>query len=281
MKEFSNKVAVITGAASGIGGSIAEKFLQEGMKIVLADIELDALSQAEKELKEISPNVLSVLTDVSKIEDVKALAQKTIDHFGAVHILCNNAGVGFATKSSTTVWENSLSEWKWIFGVNLWGVIHGIHVFIPIMLEQNCECFVINTASMAGLLTPTIGTGIYSITKHALIALSEALKLELTRVGAKIKVLALCPGFASTKLTESDRNRPKELYHGTTTNPEIEQIMKAYQQSIENGISPDEVAEILFHALKDEKFYIPTDHHRYLRRGVKNRMESILQDLQK
>ena len=184
MKEFSDKVAVITGAASGIGRGIAEKFLREGMKIVLADIELDALSQAEKELKEISPNVLTVLTDVSKIEDVKTLAQKTIDHFGAVHILCNNAGVGFATKSSTTVWENSLSEWKWIFGVNLWGVIHGIHVFIPIMLKQNYQCYVINTASMAGLITPTIGTGIYSITKHALIALSEALRLELERISA-------------------------------------------------------------------------------------------------
>jgi len=281
MKEFSDKVAVITGAASGIGLGIAEKFLREGMKIVLADIELDALTQAEKELKKISPNVLSVLTDVSKIGAVKDLAQKTIDHFGAVHILCNNAGVGFANKSSTTIWENSLFEWKWIFGVNLWGVIHGIHVFIPIMLKQNCQCYVINTASMAGLITPTVGTGIYSITKHALIALSEALKLELKLIGAKINVLAICPGFAFSRLTESDRNRPKELNHDTTTNPELEHMMKAYQQSIENGISPKNVAEILFHALKGEKFYIPTDHHRYLRRGVKNRMESIIQDIQK
>ena len=134
---------------------------------------------------------------------------------------------------------------------------------------------------MAGLVTPTIGTGIYSVTKHALIALSEALKLELKLVGAKINVLALCPGFAFSKLTKSDRNRPKDLYHGITTNPELEQMMKAYQQSIENGISPKEVAEILFHALKGEKFYIPTDHHRYLRRGVKNQMESIIQDIQK
>ncbi len=134
---------------------------------------------------------------------------------------------------------------------------------------------------MAGLVTPTIGTGIYSVTKHALIALSEALKLELKLVGAKINVLALCPGFAFSKLTKSDRNRPKDLYHGITTNPELEQMMKAYQQSIENGISPKDVAEILFHALKGEKFYIPTDHHRYLRRGVKNRMESIIQDIQK
>lgn len=281
MNEFSDKVAVITGAASGIGRGLAEKFLREGMKIVLADIELDALSQAEKELKEISPDVLAVLTDVSKIGAVKALAQKTIDHFGAIHILCNNAGVGFATKSSTTVWENSLSEWKWIFGVNLWGVIHGIHVFIPIMLKQNCQCYVINTASMVGLITPTIGTAIYGITKHAIIALSEVLKLELERIGAKINVLTLCPGFASTNLTESDRNRPQELSHDTTTNLELEQIMKAYQQSIENGISPNNVAEILFQALKGEKFYIPTDHHRYLRRGVKNRMESIILDLQK
>jgi len=281
MKEFSDKVAVITGAASGIGRGIAEKFLQEGMKVVLADIEPKALAETEEVLKEISSNVLTVVTDVSKIDDVKTLAQKTIDHFGAIDILCNNAGVGFANKSSTTVWESSLSEWKWIFDVNIWGVIHGIHVFVPIMLKQDSECYIINTASMAGLITPTIGTGIYSITKHAIIALSESLKYELERFDGKIKVLALCPGLAFTKLTESDRNRPKELHHDITTNPELEQIMKAYQQSIENGISPKNVAEILFQALKGEKFYIPTDHHRYLRSNVKKRMESIIQDLQK
>ncbi len=281
MKEFNDKVAVITGAASGIGRGIAEKFLQEGMKVVLADIESKALAKTEEVLREISSNVLSVVTDVSKIDDVKTLAQKTIDHFGAIDILCNNAGVGFANKSSTTIWENSLSEWKWIFDVNIWGVIHGIHIFVPLMLKQDSECYIINTASMAGLIIPTIGTGIYSITKHAIIALSESLKYELERFDGKIKVLALCPGLAFTNLTESDRNRPKELYHDTTTNPELEQIMKAYQQSIENGISPKDVAEILFQALKGEKFYIPTDHHRYLRSNVKKRMEAIIQDLQK
>jgi len=281
MKEFNDKVAVITGAASGIGRGIAEKFLQEGMKVVLADIESKALAKTEEVLRQISSNVLSVVTNVSKIDDVKTLAQKTIDHFGAIDILCNNAGVGFANKSSTTIWENSLSEWKWIFDVNIWGVIHGIHIFVPIMLKQDSECYIINTASMAGLIIPTIGTGIYSITKHAIIALSESLKYELERFDGKIKVLALCPGLAFTKLTESDRNRPKELHHNITTNPELEQIMKAYQQSIENGISPKTVAEILFQALKGEKFYIPTDHHRYLRSNVKKRMESIIQDLQK
>ena len=281
MKEFNDKVAVITGAASGIGCGIAEKFLQEGMKVVLADIESKALAKTEEILKEISSNVLTVVTDVSKIDDVKTLAQKTIDHFGAIDILCNNAGVGFANKSSTIIWENSLSEWKWIFDVNIWGVIHGIHVFVPIMLKQDSECYIINTASMAGLITPMIGTGIYSITKHAIIALSESLKYELEYFDGKIKVLALCPGLVFTKLTESDRNRPKELHHDITTNPELEQIMKAYQQSIKNGISPKEVAEVLFQALKGEKFYIPTDHHRYLRSNVKKRMEAIIQNLQK
>jgi len=281
MKEFNDKVAVITGAASGIGRAIAEKFAQEGMKVVLSDIEKETLSHAKEELKQMGFDVMSVLVDVSKIDDVKTLAKKTIDNYGAVHILVNNAGVGFAGKSSTTIWESPLSDWQWILGVNLWGVIHGIHVFTPIMLEQNFECFIINTCSIAGLVPPQPGASIYSISKHAVVALSEALQSDLTRFSTKIKVLALCPGFISTKITESERNRPKELDDAKNTNPELEQTMQAYQQVIANGISPNIVAEELFQALKGEKFYIPTDSHLFVRGNVKRRMEAILKDIKK
>ncbi len=281
MSEFKNKVAVITGAATGIGRGIAEKCVQEGMKVVLADVEENTLSQTEKDLKARGAEVLAILTDVTKIDEVENLAQKTLDNFGAVHMLCNNAGVGFAIKSSTNPWESSLADWKWIFDVNFFGIIHGIHVFVPIMLKQDIDCYIVNTASMAGLIYPTIGTCIYSITKHAVIALSESLKIELQRYGAKIKVSALCPGFVSTKLLDSERNRPKNIEYETKVNPEFDSLIKAYQESIENGISPKNVAETLFQAIRGEKFYIPTDHHRFLRRNVKNRMEAILQDLQK
>lgn len=282
MIDFRDKVAVITGAASGIGLGIAEKCVQEGMKVVLADIEQNALAQTEEKLKATGAKVLPVLTDVRKIDDVKILAQKTLDTFGAIHLLVNNAGVGFATKSTTNIWEYSLSDWEWILGVNVRGVIHGIHVFVPIMLKQDNECYVVNTASIAGLMTPVLGVGIYSITKHAVVALSESLNQELKRSGSKIKVVALCPGFVATNLTESERNRPEELEYEIKANLEFEPIIKAYEQSIENGIAPQEIAEKLFEAIKDgKKFYIPTDHLVFLRKNVKIRMEAILQDLVK
>ncbi len=281
MKEFNDKVAVITGAASGIGRAIAEKFAQEGMKVVISDIEKETLSRTEEELKEMGFAVIAVPADVSKIEDVKKLAQKAIDNYGVVHILVNNAGVGFAGKSSTTIWESPLSDWQWILGVNLWGVIHGIHVFTPIMLEQNVECYIINTCSIAGIIPPQPGANIYSISKHAVVALSESLQSDIALFSTKIKVLALCPGFISTKITESERNRPKELDDTKTTNPELEQTMKAYQQIIANGTSPNIVAEKLFQALQGEKFYIPTDSHLFVRGFVKRRMEAILRDFKK
>ncbi|MHA2283413.1 MAG: SDR family NAD(P)-dependent oxidoreductase [Promethearchaeota archaeon] len=281
MNEFKDKVAVITGAASGIGRAIAEKFAQEGMKVVLSDIEKETLSQMVGNLNQMGYDVLGVSADVSKIDDVKILAQKTIDYYDAVHVLVNNAGVGFAGKSSTTVWESPLSEWQWILGVNLWGVIHGINVFTPIMLKQDFECYIINTSSIAGLIPPQPGAGIYSISKHAVVALSEALRSDLTHLKSKIKVLALCPGFISTKITESERNRPQELDNTSTTNPELEQTMKLYHQIISNGISPNLVAEELFNALKSEKFYIPTDSHLLMKGFVKGRMEAILGDIKR
>ena len=281
MNDFKDKVAVITGAASGIGRGIAEKLAQEGMKVVISDIEEPLLSQFEEDLKKIGEHVLAVKVDVSKIEDVKNLAQKTIDHFGAVHLLVNNAGVGFGGKSSTIIWESSLAEWKWILDVNLWGVIHGIHVFVPIMLKQDFESCIVNTCSMAGLISPIQGTSIYAITKHAVIALSESLKLELKRYGRNLKVLALIPGMVKTRLTDSERNQPEELFDNKTTNPELVQIMEGFRQSVKTGISPKEVAEVLFQALNGERFYIPTDHHRFIRSNVKRRMEGIMKDFQK
>lgn len=278
MNEFKDKVAVITGAASGIGQAIAEKFAQEGMKVVISDIEKDALSQTEEELKQKGFDVLALTVDVSKIEDVKHLAQKTIEKYGVVHILVNNAGVGFAGKTSTTIWESPLSEWQWILGVNLWGAIHGIHVFTPIMLKQDFECYIINTSSIAGLIPPQVGAGIYSITKHAVIALSESLQSDLTPFNAKIKVLALCPGFIKTKINESERNRPGQLDNGKRTNPKLELVMKTYQNIIASGISPDIVAEKVFQALLADKFYISTDSHLLIRNFVKNRMEGIIKD---
>ena len=281
MNEFKDKVAVITGAAGGIGRAIAEKFALEGMKVVISDIEKETLSHTEEELKQMGFDVIAVHADVSKIDDVKNLAQKAIENYGVVHILVNNAGVGFAGKSSTTIWESPLSDWQWILGVNLWGVIHGVHVFTPIMLEQNIECYIINTCSIAGIIPPQPGANIYSISKHAVVALSESLQSDIALFSTKIKVLALCPGFISTKITESERNRPRELDDTKTTNPELEQTMKAYQQIIANGTSPNIVAEKLFQALKGEKFYIPTDSHLFVKGHVKRRMEAILRDFKK
>ena len=180
MKEFKGKVAVITGAASGIGRAIAERCAREGMKVVLADIEEEALSQAEEEMKAEGATVLAALTDVSKAGDVEALAQKTLDTFGAVHLLCNNAGV---LPGRDFLWERTLNDWEWVLGVNLWGVIHGTRVFVPVMLEQGTECHIVNTASAAGLLSiPYLG--IYNVTKHAVVALTETLHRELRLRGA-------------------------------------------------------------------------------------------------
>lgn len=273
MKDFRGKVAVITGAASGIGRGIAERCAQEGMSVVLADLEEKALTLTEEEMKAAGANVMAVLTDVSEFNDVKLLAQKTLDAFGAVHLLFNNAGVS----SPMSLLDRTIADWKWVLGVNLWGVIHGIQAFGPIMLAQNTECHIVNTASVGGLITSPFG--IYAVTKHAVVILSEILYLELAERGGKVKVSVLCPGWVKTGIMDSERNRPIGLQNAPAEikwNPKDETGEQISRKGVETGMSPEQVADYVFNAIRDEKFYILT--HPEWKDMVRIRMESILQE---
>jgi NAD(P)-dependent dehydrogenase (short-subunit alcohol dehydrogenase family) len=274
MKDFQGKVAVVTGAASGIGRALAEKSAHLGMKVVLADVEANALKQTEEELKARGADVLIVQTDVSKAKDVEALAEKAFDIYGAVHLLFNNAGVG----GGTTVWESSLADWQWVLGVNLWGVIYGVHYFVPRMLAQGSEGHIVNTASSAGLIASS-GLGIYKVSKHGIVTLSETLALELGQRGANIKVSVLCPEWVNTRIMDSERNRPAELQNAPEqqVSPETEAAIQAVRQVVQNtGIPASQVADTVFDAIREERFYILT--HPSTKFGVQLRMEAILHD---
>lgn len=275
MKEFEGKVAVITGAASGIGYAIAERCAQERMNVVLADIEESALTQAEQKLRAAGASVMAVQTDVSKANDIELLAQKTLSAFSAVHLLVNNAGVG----AGTTIWDSTLADWEWTIGVNLWGVIYGVREFVPIMLKQDTECHIVNTASIAGLISGP-GMGIYKVTKHGVVSLSETLFCELAERGSKIKVSVLCPGWINTRIMESERNRPIELQNELGSELKISEDearrQKMVQHAVQTGLSPQHVAEDVFDAIKNEKFYILT--HPEMKVMVQQRIDDILQE---
>lgn len=279
MKDFKDKVAVITGAASGIGRGLAERCADEGMRIVLADIEESALATAETEMAAHGATVLAVRTDVSDADSVETLAQTTLETFGAVHLLCNNAGVIVAGST----WENTLRDWEWVMGVNLWGVIHGIHVFVPIMLDQRIECHVVNTASIAGLVSPRIGNAIYAITKHGVVALSESLYHELAAKDASIGVSVLCPGFVKTRLVEAERNRAAELRNeppnaaGGTAEPTSDTAMQGLAWAISRGIERQQVSELVFTAVREKRFYVLVNADPW-RQALKARVEGILQE---
>ncbi len=292
MKEFKEKVAVITGAASGIGRGIARKAVKERMKVVLADIEKEALNQTEEELKTSGADVISVLIDVSKSEDIERLAQETLNAFGEVHLLCNNAGVGVPGP----IWEGTLPDWEWIIGVNLWGVIHGVRTFIPIMLQQDNECHIVNTSSMAGLLPGGERLGIYGVTKHGVVALSESLRASFGQLGAKIGVSVLCPGIVNTKIVNCERNRPAEFCDPDYMNkdrlllfepsmerykknhPETEQYIDLVLEMYEKGTSPDQAGDVVFEAIKNDIFYIYTELGLMWKKGMKTRFDGILED---
>ncbi len=285
MKEFKDKVAVITGSASGIGLGIARRAVKEGMKVVLADIEKEALNQAEEELKSSGAEVISVLTDVSKLEDIENLSQKAFDTFGEIHLLCNNAGVA----APGPLWECILSDWKWVIGVNLWGVIYGIQTFLPRMLQQNNECHIVNTSSMAGLMHGDGGIGIYCVTKQGVVALSESLKASFANpmMKSKIGVSVLCPGIVNTKITSSERNRPAEfcgpdyipsLDRVIKNHPEVEKLVRDNSKLWENGTHPDQTGDIVFEAIRNKIFYIFTEYGLMWKKGMKWRFDGILKD---
>lgn len=270
MQDFENKVAVVTGAASGIGNALAQKCLDEGMNVVLADIEEAALERAAEAFAAQGKNtVLPVKTDVSILEEIEALAEKTISEFGAVHLLFNNAGVGGAP----SVLESSQADWEWVMGVNLWSVIHGLRVFGPIMVAQDTEGHIVNTASMAGLIH---GGGAYGVTKHGVVALSESAHFELEQKGSKVKVSVLCPGFVQTNIIDSDRNRQERYSRSDALEPTEEQQARfdMVTEMINQGMPPAELAEIVFDHIRRERLYILT--HDNFNQIVENRTKAIL-----
>jgi NAD(P)-dependent dehydrogenase (short-subunit alcohol dehydrogenase family) len=271
MNLFKDRVAVITGAASGIGRALADRCVQEGMKVVLADLELEALTRAEASLKASGATVLAVRTDVSRARDVEALAQQTREAFGGVHLLCNNAGVGM----EAALLETTIADWEWVIGVNLWGVIHGVRVFVPLMLAQDTECHIVNTASMAGLLSGA-GLGAYKVTKHAVVTLSETLHHELAERRAKVKVSVLCPGVVNTRIMESARNRPGHPLTTKAPDRASQARWETLRQLVQIGMPPGKVADAVFDALGKDQFYILT--HPEGKEAVRTRMQDIIQE---
>lgn len=255
MEEFRGKVAVVTGAASGIGLALAKEFASLGMRVVLADVEKKALERADQMMEEKGAEHLSVLTDVSIAAEVDALAKKAVSSFGGVHILCNNAGV----LGGGTAWETSLEDYAWHLGVNLWGVIHGIRSFIPIMMAQNTEAHIVNTSSQSGL-SCTPYSAAYCASKHAVVALSECLYHELALSGSKIKVSVFLPTSVKTNIDNAERNRPKRFTRAHHANPDIADLVKdSVTKSLKGGIEPQKAAEQVIKAIRKEQFYIFTE----------------------
>ncbi len=275
MKNFQSKVAVITGSASGFGREFANIGARLGMRLVLADVQQEALDKAKAELEAQGAQVLAVRCDVRKAEQVQALADATMDRFGAVHLVFNNAGVG----SGGLIWENSVADWEWVLGVNLWGVIHGVRIFTPLMLEcakkePGYEGHIVNTASMAGLLNAP-NMGIYNVSKHAVVSLSETLYQDLQLIKAPVGASVLCPYFVPTGISQSHRNRPDDLKDNT--GPTASQIaaQAVSEKAVSSGkVTAAQVAERTFDAIRDGQFYVYS--HPHALGTVQTRMEDIV-----
>ena len=277
IEDYQGKVAVVTGAASGIGRAIAGRCCARGMKLVISDVETDALKKTEEELKATHDAVISVVSDVSRHEDIEELARQTIDTYGAVHLLCNNAGIATAGP----IVSSTLKDYRWVIDVDLWGVIYGMTTFLPLMLEQGDHCHIVNTSSGAGI-TPS--NAAYGVAKCGVSALSEMYALDLRAMNANVGVSALIPGIVNTNIVNSQRNRPEEV-----SNPEApidpktrDAMMQRYEQIMQTysgpqAMLPETVADIMFHGVENDAIYIFTDLADGV--GVESRTAKMLSDL--
>lgn len=275
IKDFAGKTAVLTGAGSGFGLECARIGARLGMKLVLADVQQDALDRATAEMKAAGAEVLAQQLDVSDAAQMEHLAQRTQERFGAPHFVFNNAGVG----AGGLIWENSVQDWRWVLGVNLWGVIHGVRLFTPMMLEAARKDpayrgHIVNTASMAGLLNPP-NMGVYNVSKHAVVSLSETLYQDLALVTDQVRASVLCPFFVPTGIQNSERNRPGELATAKPTRSQlIGQAMNT--KAVTSGkVTAAEVAELVFKAMTAGQFYIYS--HPKAIASVQTRLEDIMQ----
>ncbi len=251
MKMLEGKVAAVTGAASGLGRAMALAFAGEGMHAALADIDEPGLKSTLNEVQGRGVRAFAMRVDVSRYQEVESFCSKAIAQFGATHVVCNNAGVS----PLGAVWENTLADWQWILGVNLWGVIHGV------------------TASVAGLISPP-GMGAYNVTKHAVVALSESLHHDLRLRGSPVGVSVLCPAYVPTGIADSERNRPRELLNPGKSPSKEEAMLK---KAVASGkLSADDVARAVVTAVKEERFYVLT--HPRIKGAIRARMEDILDE---
>ena len=257
MREFAGKTAVVTGAASGMGLAFARRFAAEGMNVVLADIEEDALTAQVTQLEQEERNVLGVIVNTMRREAIEELRDRTIAEYGNVHILVNNAGVAGGEDSGVRpdgsvrgTWEISDETWNWIMGVNFWGVLYGIQTFVPHMLEHGEEGHIVNTASLAGLMP---GGSAYSVSKHAVLTLTEGLYQQFQAMGANLSASVLCPGFVNTNIGYAERNKPEEFGAASERTAEQEQ---AITMMLGGGMDPDQVADVVFDSIVEQRCYI-------------------------
>ncbi|MFI6505277.1 SDR family NAD(P)-dependent oxidoreductase [Nonomuraea typhae] len=265
MREFSGKVAVVTGAASGIGRALALRFAHEGMHLMLADVDPSGLAETAAQAR--PARVLTQITDVSDATAVQHLAARTFGELGAVHVLCNNAGVF----QGGHIWTRTPEDFAWLLGVNLWGVLHGIQSFVPRMIEQDTEGHIVNTVSVAGLFAGPYMGG-YCVSKYAALAASQTLAQDLALTGAKLKVTAVCPGGVRTRIDDSERVRPADLIVGRTRDDR--QAQAIVESVVEKGIDPGEVARQVVAAIREERFLLLT-HPEYAK-GLREQVESLL-----